>query len=117
MADESLQANTNRRSPSHAAPSTQPAVRSFRSQTSTRSAGQFPNRRRDRPTRRVVSSSLHAGNLCPCRPRSIECAARRTTGMVRIVVTPTWAKLIELEETLPCAVEELIRQRAERQGG
>ena len=37
-------------------------------------------------------------------------------GMVRIVVTPTWAKLIDFEETLPVAVEELIRQRAERQG-
>ena len=37
-------------------------------------------------------------------------------GMVRIVVTPTWAKLIDFEETLPVAVEELVRQRAERQG-
>jgi hypothetical protein len=37
-------------------------------------------------------------------------------GMVRIVVTPTWAKLIDFEETLPVAVEELIRQRAERHG-
>jgi hypothetical protein len=36
-------------------------------------------------------------------------------GMVRIVVTPTWAKLIDFEETLPSAVEELVRQRAERQ--
>jgi hypothetical protein len=36
-------------------------------------------------------------------------------GMVRIVVTPTWVKLIDFETTLPSAVEELIRQRAERQ--
>ncbi|MEV4618787.1 pyridoxamine 5'-phosphate oxidase family protein [Asanoa sp. NPDC049573] len=36
-------------------------------------------------------------------------------GMVRIVVTPTWAKLIDFETTLPTAVEELIRQRAERE--
>ena len=36
-------------------------------------------------------------------------------GMVRIVVTPTWAKLIDFETTLPSAVEQLIRQRAERQ--
>ncbi len=36
-------------------------------------------------------------------------------GMVRIVVTPTWAKLIDFETTLPTAVEELARQRAERQ--
>jgi hypothetical protein len=31
--------------------------------------------------------------------------------MVRIVVTPTWAKLIDFETTLPSAVEELIRRR------
>ena len=36
-------------------------------------------------------------------------------GMVRIVVTPTWAKLIDFETTLPSAVEELVRRRAERQ--
>ena len=36
-------------------------------------------------------------------------------GMVRIVVTPTWAKLIDFETTLPSAVEELIRHRDERQ--
>ena len=36
-------------------------------------------------------------------------------GMVRIVVTPTWAKLIDFETTLPSAVEQLLRQREERQ--
>ncbi len=36
-------------------------------------------------------------------------------GMVRIVVTPTWAKLIDFETTMPSAVEELVRQQAERQ--
>jgi pyridoxamine 5'-phosphate oxidase-like protein len=36
-------------------------------------------------------------------------------GMVRIVVTPTWAKLIDFETTMPSAVEELARKRAERQ--
>jgi uncharacterized pyridoxamine 5'-phosphate oxidase family protein len=36
-------------------------------------------------------------------------------GMVRIVVIPTWAKLIDFESTLPSAVEELVRQRDERQ--
>jgi hypothetical protein len=35
-------------------------------------------------------------------------------GMVRIAVTPKWAKLIDFETTLPSAVEELIRQREER---
>ena len=34
-------------------------------------------------------------------------------GMVRIVVTPTWAKLTEFETTLPSAVEELVREREE----
>jgi hypothetical protein len=38
-------------------------------------------------------------------------------GMVRIVVTPTWAKLIDFETTLPLAVEQLVRERAERQRG
>ncbi|MFD2027922.1 pyridoxamine 5'-phosphate oxidase family protein [Promicromonospora aerolata] len=36
-------------------------------------------------------------------------------GMIRIVVTPTWVKLIDFETTLPSAVEELVRQREERQ--
>ena len=36
-------------------------------------------------------------------------------GMVRIVVTPTWAKLIDFDVTLPSAVEELVRQREARQ--
>lgn len=36
-------------------------------------------------------------------------------GMVRIVVTPTWAKLIDFETTLPSAVEELARERQARQ--
>ena len=36
-------------------------------------------------------------------------------GMVRILITPTWVKLIDFETTLPTAVEELVRERAERQ--
>ena len=35
--------------------------------------------------------------------------------MVRIVVKPTWAKLIDFQETLPSAVAELVRRRQERQ--
>lgn len=35
--------------------------------------------------------------------------------MVRIVVTPTWVKLIDFETTLPTQVEELVQQRAERE--
>ncbi|WP_410650228.1 pyridoxamine 5'-phosphate oxidase family protein [Amycolatopsis sp. cmx-4-54] len=33
-------------------------------------------------------------------------------GMVRVVTTPTWAKLIDFETTLPSAVEELIRRKS-----
>ena len=32
-------------------------------------------------------------------------------GMVRVVVTSTWAKLIDFETTLPSAVEQLMRNR------
>src|SRR4051794_8209557 len=35
-------------------------------------------------------------------------------GMVRIVVTPTWAKLIDFETTLPSAVEERAGHREPR---
>jgi hypothetical protein len=38
-------------------------------------------------------------------------------GMVRVVVTPTWAKLIDFENTLPTAIEELMQQREQRQHG
>lgn len=38
-------------------------------------------------------------------------------GMVRIVVAPTWVKLIDFETTLPTNVAELIEQQAERQRG
>lgn len=34
--------------------------------------------------------------------------------MVRIVVKPTWAKLIDFDETLPTPVEELIRRQEAR---
>lgn len=35
-------------------------------------------------------------------------------GMVRIVVRPTWAKLIDFETTLPTPVAELLEQQAAR---
>jgi hypothetical protein len=38
-------------------------------------------------------------------------------GMVRIVVRPTWAKLIDFETTLPTNVQELLDAAAARQGG
>ena len=37
-------------------------------------------------------------------------------GMVRIIISPTWVKLIDFDTTLPTAVEELVQQRAQRQG-
>ncbi|MBE1461066.1 hypothetical protein H4W33_000078 [Kibdelosporangium phytohabitans] len=36
-------------------------------------------------------------------------------GMVRVVVRPTWAKLIDFETTLPTAIEELMQRRKQRQ--
>lgn len=36
--------------------------------------------------------------------------------MVRIVITPTWANMIDFEHTHPIAVKELMEQRAEREG-
>jgi len=35
--------------------------------------------------------------------------------MVRVVVKPTWAKLIDFETTLPTAIEELMQRQKERQ--
>ena len=40
-----------------------------------------------------------------------------TDGMVRIVITPTWAKLIDFEHTLPTPVQELMDARDARQRG
>jgi hypothetical protein len=34
--------------------------------------------------------------------------------MVRIVIAPTWVKLIDFETTLPSAVLELVEQREQR---
>ncbi len=36
-------------------------------------------------------------------------------GMVRIVVQPTWAKLIDFETTLPTSIQELMDRRKARQ--
>jgi hypothetical protein len=36
-------------------------------------------------------------------------------GMVRIVVAPTWAKVLDFETTLPTALEELASRRDERE--
>jgi hypothetical protein len=36
-------------------------------------------------------------------------------GMVRIVLKPTWAKLIDFETTLPTNIQELTQRQQERQ--
>ena len=38
-----------------------------------------------------------------------------TPRVVRIVVKPKWAKLIDFDEILPTPVDELVRRREERQ--
>jgi hypothetical protein len=35
--------------------------------------------------------------------------------MVRIVVTPTWAKVLDFETTLPTALQELAQRRAAKE--
>jgi uncharacterized pyridoxamine 5'-phosphate oxidase family protein len=44
-----------------------------------------------------------------------EVRALYVDGMVRVVITPTWAKLIDFETTLPEAVAEMVQRRAERE--
>lgn len=46
-----------------------------------------------------------------------EVRATYVDGMVRIVVTPSWAKVLDFETTLPTALVELARQREERERG
>ncbi|MEU3920412.1 pyridoxamine 5'-phosphate oxidase family protein [Streptomyces sp. NPDC029004] len=36
--------------------------------------------------------------------------------MVRITITPEWAKLLDFETTIPSAVERLVRERAREKG-
>src|SRR5215208_7203530 len=60
-----------------------------------------------------------SGTYAMTPEQRVECEAEVRSlyhdGMVRIVVTPNWAKLIDFESTLPSAVEELVRHREERQ--
>jgi len=46
-----------------------------------------------------------------------EVRALYVDGMVRIVVRPTWAKLIDFETTLPTAIQELYDERRAREAG
>jgi uncharacterized pyridoxamine 5'-phosphate oxidase family protein len=56
-----------------------------------------------------------AYEMTPEQRREWEAGVRALyDAMVRIVVRPTWAKLIDFDETLPTPVEELMRRRQER---
>jgi hypothetical protein len=58
----------------------------------------------------------HTSTMTPDQRAAWETEVRSLyDGMVRIVVTPTWAKLIDFETTLPSAVEEPARRRQERE--
>jgi uncharacterized pyridoxamine 5'-phosphate oxidase family protein len=48
--------------------------------------------------------------------REAEIKSLYVDGMVRIVVRPTWARLIDFETTFPAAVQELVDQREARKG-
>ena len=68
----------------------------------------------------IPDEFLHSTSSCEMTPEQrveweAEVRSLYYDGMVRIVVTPNWAKLIDFETTLPSAVEELVRQRQERQ--
>src|SRR5215218_3967935 len=65
----------------------------------------------------TIDTEVHPPRILLIRGRAEWEAEVRSLydGMVRVVVTPTWAKLIDFEITLPSAVEELARQRDERQ--
>jgi hypothetical protein len=72
---------------------------------------------------RIPDEDLEMNGTCTMTPEQrVEWAAEVRSlydslydGLVRIVVTPTWAKLIEVETTLPSAVAELVRRRDDRQ--
>jgi hypothetical protein len=56
--------------------------------------------------------------MTPEQRREFEAEIRSlyVDGMVRIVVRPTWAKLLDFETTLPTAIQELIDQREASKG-
>lgn len=73
------------------------------------------------PTDGVLDGYLHASGtyrMTPEQRQELRSRSRLCTsmGVVRIVVRPTWAKLIDFETTLPTAVQELVDRRAARQG-
>ncbi|MFE2168721.1 pyridoxamine 5'-phosphate oxidase family protein [Streptomyces sp. NPDC059447] len=62
------------------------------------------------PDEYLQANSAYA--MTPARRAEWEAEVRSLyREMARIVVTPTWAKLIDFETTLPSAVEELLRER------
>jgi hypothetical protein len=73
--------------------------------------------------RLAKSASRHIGSLRAQHGQLTALVPQLCTGVRRvcsepcslIVVVPRWAKLMDFETTLPSAVEELARQRDERQ--
>jgi hypothetical protein len=58
-------------------------------------------------------------SMSPAQRAGFEAEVRATyvDGMVRIVVTPSWVKVLDFETTLPAALVELARRREERERG
>ena len=73
------------------------------------------------PTDGIPDEYLQASGTYEMTPEQREeweagVRATYTDGMVRIVVRPTWARLIDFETTLPTSVQELVDRAAARQG-
>ncbi|HEX5095808.1 MAG TPA: pyridoxamine 5'-phosphate oxidase family protein [Acidimicrobiia bacterium] len=71
------------------------------------------------PVDGIPDEYLQANNATKMSPEQreqweIEIRSLYVDGMVRIVVTPTWVKLIDFDSTLPSAVQELMDQREAR---
>ena len=73
------------------------------------------------PTEGIPDEYLQASGSYRMTPEQrqefeAEIKSQYVDGMVRIVVRPTWAKLIDFETTLPAAIQELVDRRAAREG-
>jgi hypothetical protein len=69
----------------------------------------------------IPDEYLHASGTYQMTPEQrqeweAEIKSLYVDGMVRIVVRPTWARLIDFETTLPATVQELVDQREARMG-
>jgi hypothetical protein len=73
------------------------------------------------PVDGIPDEYLHASGTYRMTPEQrqeweAEIKSLYVDGMVRIVVRPTWARLIDFETTLPAAVQELVDRREARKG-